>query len=554
MVVLMKRLVLLLILIPSMAFCCDCTCTPSPSATVTPTATSTPVPTATVTPTPIGNSAPVDIVMDFTGGSTGDLVTVANMTSSTHNFSGVGGAWSLTRNPADHTSLISSPAIALLQPIICGDTTYSATSGRAMKFDADLAVSHGLSYEDETYSFSANTVGNVTIGSMSTFASTLNTEADMFILYSNFSVTQWYAGNGFPYFEAHSSSNNRSQFGPRVPIIGQGPFWISHRRNKTSGLTEVVVQDGVTGRFIGCSHTSTDLTTLTSLVITDYINPAGGNFKHSLVALAFNDKATLPLAPGAFVLPPLPVVYAYDNQSGISLDLGDTAQTGAFGYRVERSTDSGSTWSTIQSYLEVPLNGSPVSPYLDTSAVNGATYKYRVTAILGDWNSTTTESNSLTRGAATWNDTLDPSTTDTSDGQIQNDRVHSAVVALAGGTVSKVRVYIGNVSTFSTSVKAALYDNAGHLIAQPRHDIGLNAGYNNSWLEFNIPVTFVAAGNYRVAWVALSSGTYVTYRYRNGFGMTDVGLGAYATFAQSALLTNFSHVNGAEAAGVFIAP
>ncbi len=546
---------LFLFLIPSLSFAdCICTCTPTPSATVTPTATSTVAPTPTVTPVETSTPVPVDIVMDFTGGNPNDLVTIANMTASTHNFSNVTGTWSLTRNPADHTNLVASLIIPLLQPIACGETTYATTSGRAMKFDADVSVAHGVSFEQETYSFGANTVESVTLGSMSTFASALDTEADMFIMYSNFSVTQFYNHSGAPYFEAHSSSANRSQFGPRVTITGSGPFWISQRRNKTLGQTEVVVQDGGTGRFIGCSHTSTDLTTLTSLVIGDYIAPQGGNFKHSLVALAFNEKAMMPLAPGAFVLPPLSAVTAYDGSLGISLDLGDSAQISAFGYKIERSSDGGSTWSTIRPYLEVPLNGSPVSPWLDTATVNGVTYKYRVTAMLSGWSSATTESNSLIKGAATWNDTLDPSTSDTSDGQGQNDRVHSASIALSAGTASKLRVYIGSVSTFSTSVKAALYDNAGHLIAQPRHDIALLPGYANSWLEFNIPVTTVAAGNYRVAWVALSSGTYVTYRYRNGSGTTDIGLGAYGTFAQSSLLTNFSHVNGADAAGVFIAP
>ncbi len=546
----------------SLAFAdCICTCTPSPSATVTPTATSTPtptpVPTATVTPTPIGSSAPVDIVMDFTGGSPGDLVTIANLTSSTHNLSGVNGTWSLTRTPADHTNLVASPVLPLLQSIICGDTTYSATSGRAMKFDADVAVAHGTGSEDETYSFSANTVGNVTLGSMSTFASTLNTEADMFIMYSSFSVIQFYrnSSGGTPYFEAHSTSNNRSQFGPRVPIIIPGPFWISHRRNKTSGLTEVVVQDGVTGRFIGCSHTSTDLTTLTSLVLTDYIAPQGGNFKHSIVALAFNDKATLPLAPGAFVLPPLPSVAAYDGSSGISLDLGDGAQIAAFGYKIERSSDGGDTWSTIQSYLEVPLNGSPVSPYLDTTTINGVTYKYRVTAILGEWSSTTTESNSLTKGAATWQDTADPVLSDSDDGQQSSSRVHSTVISLPAGTVSKLRVFIGADTTYpAPGLKIALYDNSGHLVTQQLHDVSVPVGYSNSWKELNVPITAIPAGTYRIAWISLSSGNYLTYRYKNGIGASDWSTADYTTFAQSTFAAPYYHVNGTDAAGVFIAP
>ncbi len=538
------RLILSLLLIPSMAFAdCLCTCTPSPSATVTPTST------------PIGNSAPVDIVIDFTGGNSGDLVTAGNLTESTHNFSGVSGTWSVAHNPADHTNLIASSVLTLLQPILCGDTTYSTTSGRAIKFDADVAVTHGGVYDSGTYGFSANSVGNVTIGSMSTFASTLDTEADMFVLNSQWSVTQFYNGNGGRYFEAHSTFGNRSQFSVRIPITGSGPFWISQRRDVTAGLTEVVIQDGVTGQFIGCGKTSTDLTTLVSLVIQDYIKPAGGNFKHSIVALAFNDKATIPLAPGAFVLPPLARVTAYDGQSGISLDLGDTSNIAAFGYKIERSPDGGSTWSTIQSYLEVPRNGSNVSPYLDTSVENGVTYKYRVTGILGDWSSTATESNSLTRGAAAWNDTIDPSTADTNDGQQSSSTLHSVVISLPAGTVSKLRVYIGSVNTYNApGIKIALYDSSGHLVAQSTHAVSLNVGYSNSWLEFNLPITTIAAGNYRIAWMGLSSGTYMTYRYRNGSGMTDWSTATYATYAQSTFATPWTHANGTDASGVFIAP
>ncbi len=550
----MKPFLFIALLIPSLTFA-DCICTCTPSATATPQAALTPTPTSTATPTETSTPVPVDIVLDFTGGSPGDLVTISNLTASTNNSSGINGTWSFTRNPADHTNLVESPPIQLLQQIVCGNTTYFSTLGRAMKFDADVAVAHGAGYEQETYSFGSSTVGNVTLGSMSTFASALNTEADMFIMESNFSVTQFYNHAGTPYFQAHSSFSNRSQFGPRVSITGSGPFWISQRRNKTLGQTEVVIQDGMTGRFIGCSHTSTDLTTLASLVIGDYIAPQGGNFKHSIVALGFNDNATLPLAPGTLVLPALPAISAYDGQSGISLDLGDTAQISAFGYKIERSADGGLTWSTIQSYLEVPLNGSPVSPYLDTSTVNAVTYKYRVTGILGDWSSTATESNSLTRGAATWQDTLDPSISDTDDGQQNSSRLHSTLIALPAGTVSKLRVFIGAVTTYSApGLKVALYDNSGHLVTQPLHDISLPVGYLNSWKELNVPPTTIAAGTYRIAWMALSSGTYLTYRYKNGTGISDWSTATYASFAQSAFAAPYSHINGADAAGVFLAP
>src|SRR5207245_1533224 len=54
-------------------------------------------------------------------------------------------------------------------------------------------------------------------------------------------------------------------------------------------------------------------------------------------------------------------------------DNGGSAITG---YKIERSTDGGTTWSTI-----VPNSGSASTAYSDTGLAHGVTYAYKVSAV-----------------------------------------------------------------------------------------------------------------------------------------------------------------------------
>ncbi len=532
---------------------CLCTCTPSPSATVTPTAT------------PIATTDNADIVMDFSGGSPNDLISVSNLTSSTTNASGITATWSLSRIPQQHTNIVDSTAIPLLQPIICGGVTHSNTSGRAMRYNLDLAVANASNplWEQQTYTFGTNSAGSVSLASMVTFNATGTTEADFLQLNSSFSVTQFNTTFPNPTLNAHSDKGGTTR-GFLLPINTGNTYWVTNRKNVSSGLTEVVVQDGTTGAFIGCSRCLQTVGGLNSMVLGDYILPGGGSFKHSFIALGLGAKAGLPLLPGTFVLPPLPSVVAIDNTSNISLDFDGPPSGNAnvarsaysgFAYKIERTSDNGSSWQTIQSDLEVPLIGfARISPYVDSAVSSGTTYAYRITSMLNEWSSVPAYSNSVTLGSAQWSDTIDPATSDTNDGQGDSNRVHSVVLALPAGIATKLRVYVGSVSAYSTNVKIALYDNSGHLAAQPSQALVIPPGYPNSWLEFNIPITAIAAGNYRIAWMALSNGSNVAYHYLNGAGTTDISTATYSTFAQIAFASPYSHVNGSDAAGVFISP
>jgi len=89
----------------------------------------------------------------------------------------------------------------------------------------------------------------------------------------------------------------------------------------------------------------------------------------------FNNGQPPPVAPQ----PPTGLTATGISTSQINLSWVSPSNNGGSaitGYKIERSTDTGSTWSTI-----VPNTGSTATTYSDTGLVASTTYTYRVSAI-----------------------------------------------------------------------------------------------------------------------------------------------------------------------------
>src|SRR5207245_10398234 len=96
-----------------------------------------------------------------------------------------------------------------------------------------------------------------------------------------------------------------------------------------------------------------------------------------------------PPSPPSGVTPPASSSPQIGTRRTSDLDNGGSVITG---YKIERSTDGGTTWITI-----VSTSGSTATTYSDTGLAHTTTYTYRVAAI----NSVGTGSPSATASATT---------------------------------------------------------------------------------------------------------------------------------------------------------
>src|SRR5207245_222589 len=119
------------------------------------------------------------------------------------------------------------------------------------------------------------------------------------------------------------------------------------------------------------------------------INSVGTSAPSNTASATTNSAATAPSPPTG-----LTATAVSSSQINISWT-APTNNSGRVitGYKIERSTDGGTTWSTI-----VSNTGSTATTYSDTGLVHSTTYTYRVSAI----NSAGTSAPSNTASAKTF--------------------------------------------------------------------------------------------------------------------------------------------------------
>src|SRR5207245_3930831 len=119
------------------------------------------------------------------------------------------------------------------------------------------------------------------------------------------------------------------------------------------------------------------------------------------------------------------------------------------GYKVERSTDTGTTWSTISIFQ--PSTSSTTITYSDTGLVHSTTYTYRVSAI----NNIGTSFPSAISSATTFNTVPSPPTGLTATAQVLKINLSWTAPSDNGGTPItgyKIERSTNNGSTWSTLV------------------------------------------------------------------------------------------------------
>jgi len=151
--------------------------------------------------------------------------------------------------------------------------------------------------------------------------------------------------------------------------------------------------------------------------------------------------------------PPTGLIASAVSSSQINLSWtapSDDGGSAISGYMIERSTDGGSTWSTVQSNT-----GSTATTYSDTGLPHSTTYTYRASAI----NSVGPSQPSNTASATTFNTVPTPPTGLTATAQVLNVNLSWNVPSDNGGT--PITGYMIERSTDNGSTWSTLVANTG---------------------------------------------------------------------------------------------
>jgi hypothetical protein len=167
--------------------------------------------------------------------------------------------------------------------------------------------------------------------------------------------------------------------------------------------------------------------------------------------------------------PPTGLVATAASSSQINLSWTAPADNGGSpitGYKIERSTDAGSTWST-----STPNTGNTATTYSDTGLVQGTTYTYRVSAI----NAIGTSSPSNVSSATTA--TQSHSVTLAQPGLVVSD-------SLTNETMTKAQL-LANQQFWRYGGSATVNNTPFDISRDPQgFHIGVQAGHDGNWTGF----------------------------------------------------------------------
>jgi len=179
--------------------------------------------------------------------------------------------------------------------------------------------------------------------------------------------------------------------------------WTAPSSNGGSTITGYNVYRGTTS---GGESITPIATSITSTSYTDGTVTNGQTYFYKVTAInsagesaSSNEASATPTAPATISSAPTGLTANTISSSQINLSWiapNNNGGSAITGYDIERSTDNGSTWSTVQSNT-----GSTATTYNDTELASSTTYTYRVSAVNSVGTSQPSNVSSATTSAVT---------------------------------------------------------------------------------------------------------------------------------------------------------
>ncbi len=337
---------------------------------------------------------------DFEFGVNDELVTAAGLNGAEQ---GTAWTWTLSRTPIGHTRISTSGNNNFTLPANVNGAAIATDGTRRLKFNLTEGVSDGLTplYDIllatpplDIYRLVAT--GFVIFGATHTSGTTV---IDVIELSGTPYVTmQLYVGAG-----AHEGTGGgvhvETQMAGNVTVRSlQIPVDIDTAYNYE------MLWDGITGdmallfrssdqsTFIGAVGIISDAVNSSPLSLVhlqDYLIFEAGAIQHDKFARAWGAGVSFPLFPLTLPAPTSTVAV-----QEVIAQLKVTWSSGALAYTLERSSNAGASWSTLFTATSAgsltPTLTFGTLEYIDTTPVDGVTYRYRVTAIVGSSTSSAT--------------------------------------------------------------------------------------------------------------------------------------------------------------------
>ncbi len=336
---------------------------------------------------------PVDEILTLEGLTLDELITPSAFNLA-RVHGGTPGTWVIPAGTDNDHTYVSADNIVRRTPLLVNGVPHRGLGGtRGFRFvhsdapnetDIDgMRWSLPLPFDGVNFTLTAL----VTFNATNDPALSQNVAMDLLTIYEGggrfavFQQNMQFNGTG-NVLQAHGADETGTTTRGRKVAIGPGvAYSVSLRYNGTLGRVEAVAIDNATGALVGASWCPSDIQgkTPSFVLIHDYLRRFGGHTQVDMPAFDFT-HAALPLEP--VDVPATADLLAV--QSSIS-EVTLTWTSPAMYFKIERSDGGG--WTTIEEAYGDSGADLAFFSYTDLTVEDIVTYTYRMTAIVGDWRS-----------------------------------------------------------------------------------------------------------------------------------------------------------------------